>query len=256
MLPISAVCAYAVFMSNASRTRRNIFSALPTLVPCQPGAENGFLLKPQTLVQIVDNSDLLTKTKQFRRAGVTPRENDELVAVRFLLQARERDDFYAALRAMEYLRPKIKINKTWSPEGEFDAPPGPWDMAGFALDAVESGVFLSGFISDVLASAKLVYWQQGKAPNYPTLPNAPQLRPGVYCPDFKTACAVKMLFGNVRVCLHCNGLFEAGRSNHDCCCPEHTEAHRMARWRERKKIEAADKKAKREAARKAKGRKR
>jgi hypothetical protein len=224
-------------MSTASRTRRNIFSALPTLVPCQPGDENGFLLKPQTLVQIVDNSDLLTKTKQFRRAGVTALEHGELVAVRLLLQARDRSDFHAARKAMEHLRPKIKIN----------APPGPLDLVGFAFDAVESGMFLAGFISDVLARAKLVYWQQGKAPNYPALPNAPQLRPGVYCPDFKTACAVKMLFGNVRVCLHCNALFESERSNQDHCCSQHREAHRMARWRieqEKKKLKASRKRRK------------
>ena len=60
---------------------------------------------------------------------------------------------------------------------------------------------------------------------------------GLYCPDYKTAIAAKMILGNIRVCFRCKRAFIAKRPKQNCCSAECREAHRVARWRARKKKE-------------------
>ena len=76
-------------------------------------------------------------------------------------------------------------------------------------------------------------------------------RPAIYCSDKKTALYLHTFFiapnGGLgwRICpySHCKKQeFFQDRPNQDYCCPAHREAHRVARWRNEKKLRAEEKK--------------
>jgi hypothetical protein len=66
-------------------------------------------------------------------------------------------------------------------------------------------------------------------------------RPAIYCKNVETALYVHTFFigptGDVgfRICPHCKEQFFQNRPNQDYCRPAHREAHRVARWRGKKK---------------------
>jgi hypothetical protein len=99
----------------------------------------------------------------------------------------------------------------------------------------------------LLSPAKLIYWQAGTATNA-----LPQLAPGIYCPDDKTAVAAKMLLGVTRVCPRCHVPFLPKWSTQTCCSVRCREAHRVARWREQEKAKALRAATKKKARRKRK----
>ena len=70
-------------------------------------------------------------------------------------------------------------------------------------------------------------------------------RPAIYCADKKTALYIHTFFiapaGGLgfRICPYVNcekREFFQDRPNQDYCCPAHRDAHRVARWREQKKV--------------------
>jgi hypothetical protein len=75
---------------------------------------------------------------------------------------------------------------------------------------------------------QLILWRSGK-----------RLTPAVYCLDLETAAYATALFGSRwKVCPHlsCGKWFTPTRAKQDFCCPAHREAHRVARWRKRRKV--------------------
>lgn len=70
-------------------------------------------------------------------------------------------------------------------------------------------------------------------------------RPAIYCPDDKTALYIHTFFvapsGGIgfRACPHDGEVFFQTRPNQGYCCPAHREAHRVARFRNEKKLETA-----------------
>jgi hypothetical protein len=85
------------------------------------------------------------------------------------------------------------------------------------------------FISEGVG-VQLIQWRSGK-----------RLTPAVYCPDLETAAYAAALFGSRwKVCPHlsCGKWFIPTRAKQDFCCPAHREAHRVARWRARKKTKS------------------
>lgn len=86
---------------------------------------------------------------------------------------------------------------------------------------------VSRWVTEALKRVRLVYWLAGKP--------GTRAQPGIalFCPDFKTALAVKMLVsGAVRECAHCNSPFLAKRPKQQCCTPKCVSAHRYARWKD------------------------
>jgi hypothetical protein len=83
--------------------------------------------------------------------------------------------------------------------------------------------------TDALVGVQLVLWLSGA-----------RLIPALYCQSLETAAYAFALFGRRwTVCPYsaCGKWFIPKNPTQLCCCPEHTVAHRVARWRERHKVE-------------------
>ena len=78
-----------------------------------------------------------------------------------------------------------------------------------------------------LLETELVLWWDGK-----------EFRPGIYCRDREVALYVHTFFmgrTRYRICPKCGERFEPLQRNQDYCTPAHREAHRVARFRDRKR---------------------
>jgi hypothetical protein len=91
--------------------------------------------------------------------------------------------------------------------------------------------YLGGVVSHALSEARLVFWQHGEpGPHRP-----PIFETGIFCPDFATAMAVRLvLHAAVRLCPQCGKVFNVTRKNSTCCCPEHANRYRVAKCRLKK----------------------
>ena len=89
-------------------------------------------------------------------------------------------------------------------------------------------------MADMFQSARLVIWFSEQER---------RLLPALYCPDWKTAIFVMSFTGRLRVCPRCSNIFIPSADNVDYCSPAHREAHRVARWRDRKAREKTRKAA-------------
>jgi hypothetical protein len=95
--------------------------------------------------------------------------------------------------------------------------------------------YLLPALAVALAGVRLTFWhvKRDGAGN-------PQLLPGLYCPDLKTATAARWLLApDIRVCPHCTKPFLAKRPKQMCDTDKCREAHRVARWRARKRFKEA-----------------
>ena len=89
---------------------------------------------------------------------------------------------------------------------------------------------LSYEVSQALREARFVLWWDGE-----------RFRPAVWCPNLKTAFYARALLDlvgtkSIRVCAFCGDFFGQKRTDQDYCSISHREAHRVARWRARKKL--------------------
>jgi len=99
--------------------------------------------------------------------------------------------------------------------------------SGTSTDLV-LGLLATSYLAAALKEARLVYW----------LGAGWQLRPGLFCPDFKTAVAVHLLLHDTfRVCPRCDKTFVVTHPTQQCCSIQCREAHRIARWRATKRQE-------------------
>ncbi len=99
------------------------------------------------------------------------------------------------------------------------------------MSDLDPHVILSREVSQrVLTSAQIVLWWSKEG-----------FRPALYCEDLKTAFYVRSIFHiatggrAILICPHCGDPFVQKRSNQDYCLPAHRDAHRVARFRERKR---------------------
>lgn len=88
---------------------------------------------------------------------------------------------------------------------------------------------LSYEISKVLDEARFVLWYPGNA-----------LKPAIWCPSIRVAFYVHALLSvaggkGLRICPHCSKAFLQERPDQNYCSIAHREAHRVARWRFKKK---------------------
>jgi hypothetical protein len=116
--------------------------------------------------------------------------------------------------------------------------------------------YLSRAISQRLCSARFVLWWKG-SPRPTKLRNLKRelharidhalaersnlLVPAIYCPDLETACYVYELFRfcgrGFGICLECGNMFQKPKDGSLYCSQAHSDAHRIRRWRARKKME-------------------
>jgi hypothetical protein len=102
------------------------------------------------------------------------------------------------------------------------------------------GSDLDVLISHALANARMVcwgHWNLATAESDAKRPRHLGRAIGIYCSDYRTAIAAKMILGSIRSCFRCHKPFIARRPGQNCCKVECRESHRLARWRARKKSE-------------------
>jgi hypothetical protein len=236
---------HTVTISGMQRRRFKTVSEVAVLIPCKRGEHDGWIANSQSL-KVVKATDLDPTSRKFRSliAGISRDEWSVLRGVKSMLKARELDDYTAAREAAKLLGSTFRIDPGDTNPAELR------DMTEntFAVDALSSGTYLSQYVTRLLSEVRLVYWQLGDPPVSQTVITSPKLQlhpprtevlPGIYCESFKNAVAYKMLFGNLAICLRCHSPFLAKRPNENYDTIRCREAHRLARWRERKKIEAA-----------------
>lgn len=152
-----------------------------------------------------------------------------ICGLNLLFRAEEVRDSKVAKEAYELLSPVLFGRATTASASEAI------NLAISMLSMKENiGHDLKELISHALNNVRLVCWQR-----WPD--KRPKRAIGLYCPDHMTAIAAKMILGNIRVCLRCHTPFIAKRPKQNCCCVQCREAHRLARWRARKKEESQQK---------------
>jgi hypothetical protein len=181
-------------------------------------------------VRVIADADVI------KNGGLNPEWKERLLAnewnficgVNLLFRAEEVGDSTVAKEAYELLSPLL-FGRAMTASASKAI-----NLAISVLTIKENiGLDLEELISHALKNVRLVCWQRW--PDKRTI--RAKRAVGLYCPDHMTAIAAKMILGNIRVCLRCHAAFIAKRPKQNCCCVQCREAHRLARWRARKKAE-------------------
>ncbi|HEV2116156.1 MAG TPA: hypothetical protein VGR48_09045, partial [Terriglobales bacterium] len=189
--------------------------ALPVLIPAD-GVAEGIVIDPKGSMKDSLSGVRRLHKKELKASRVaeklTAEEWRELRGVTSLKIALAKDDPLATHAALSLLGR--------NPENFGDT------MGGDNL--LEYGrIIATAPLTNALRRAQLVYWVTRKTWH---------LGLGIFCPDFKTGVAVHLLLTDAfRVCPRCHKTFEVEHPGQMCCSIQCREAHRIARWRARKK---------------------
>ncbi len=185
---------------------------------------------------IVRNGDLNSQLRKLLPAE----EWDMIRAMNLLFRAEEVQDSKVAEEAYELCSP-ILFGRPQSAQDR--------DVIKLIISMLSMpgniGADLDVLSSHALANARIVCWDHWKLATGEIdrkRPRSARRAIGIYCSEYKTAIVAKMIFGSIRICFRCHKPFIAERPNHNCCSAVCREAHRLARWRRRKKAEAQQQK--------------
>lgn len=221
-----------------SNMSRNVVQTVTNLLPILVAAESvkaadgwGYFFPPERssdeswFVRVVKSSDL---TAARLKAIFGPDEN-LFVGAMGLKQAYEAQDDLALRRASEKVRPYIR---GYAPPEDsalsFMAKEGRKITFTFKAKWNNTRWNYCGLMADMFKNARFVIWYPEKQERFV---------PGLYCPDWKTAAFAEIFLGRIRVCPKCSTIFIPETDNVDYCSPKCREAHRVARWRDRKEQE-------------------
>jgi hypothetical protein len=187
-------------------------------------------------VRVIKDSDIVRDgdLNPDLRRNLRSEEWDMLRALSLLFRAEEVQDSKAAKDAYELSSPVLFGH----PQNARDRDTVELAISMLSLPA-NLGSDLDMLISHAFAKARLVCWnwKLSTAESDARRPLAERRAIGIYCSDYQTAIAAKMILGSVRICFRCNKPFIAKRPKQNCCKVECREAHRLARWRAKKKSE-------------------
>jgi len=177
-------------------------------------------------VRMVTDGDIKTRFRKIFR----PDDLRLFVGAIELKQAYDAGDELALKRASEKVRPYIR---DFAAPEEFKIDLKTRDLSKISLKTHgqkwnATRWNYSGLMTDMFQSARLVIWFSEEEGRF---------LPALYCPDWKTAAFVMTFLGRIRVCPKCTRIFIPSADNVDYCTPAHREAHRVARWRDRKNRE-------------------
>ncbi len=246
-------------------TLQIVTGTLPALIPCPEIVADGFAR--DQAVRIVTRDELVDLGRKATKEKRPPKDVPNylyLTNLKLLSDAGDRNDLTAARKAAAGIVPNLPISKVQVKENQ----------AGFLRAVIESiahnttgdgsqVAFLTAgtvqrccptkFVPSNIRALAEWYKRYGTIDNDgrkpPAMRNDPA-REAMLCPDLSSALAYLLFFDGMAVCPHCQKLFKkkAGRRQ-ACCSVKCRETHRMARWRDRKKIEAAEKTIKRRGGR-------
>ena len=231
---------------------------LPVLVSGGPERSDGFAtffrtLTPPIKIRVFNNSELRTA-----RAHLGEAEVDHFVALWDLKNGLEgRGDVKSLQRAITRLSSYYAAKRVEPNElQKFVDEAFTRDANKHKLSAEEACDVLRGArpslralsdlpcllseeISEMLnVSSRIVLWWTGE-----------RFTPAIWCEDIKTAFYVRVLLDiggkGLRICPHCGNIFFPNRTDQSYCSVSHREAHRVARWRARRRSSAKEKGGKR-----------
>jgi hypothetical protein len=227
--------------------RRNGFGPLGHL-----GSSEIQLANHATLVRPFENSDFKRAMQQLPEA-----EKAHFLAVFALVDAIEKKDSLALRGAIDRMKEALvlrrKVAKNLAVEqsdeekiqslyhtlsvlfglgtGHKEEAKEIWDGVKLSpREETNAQWLLSRQISQELLGVQLVLWWTGQ-----------DFTPALYCPYPPAALYVQALLAITRKakafagCPYCGNLFMQERTDQHYCCVAHREAHRVARWRARKK---------------------
>lgn len=232
---------------------------VPVLVPGDAESNDGqqtfgVEFSDPRFVRILGNNDLRNA-----RRHLTEAEAQHFHAVIAITQAFQKPDDFVALDKALIAYQKAQDLRISNGRKELDdlADLGPLLAPLMGLTADEAVEHFSGLgpglrarkdvrcllsfeLSESLDGARLVLWW-----------TETEFKPAIWCPDMKTGFYARALLSvvggtGIRVCPHCGDFFLQERSDQFYCSIAHREAHRLARWRQKKKTELLKKTKKKE----------
>jgi hypothetical protein len=206
----------------------------PSFIYLTGGLNTATLWPPVRVIrdsEIVENGDLNPRLRKELQA-------DDWALIRgisLLFRAEEVRDSEVAREAYTLVSPLLFGNPSTAQDRDAV-------RLAISLNSLPSniGLDLDKLTSFALANARLVHWEHWKwATAQRDAKRAMQKRRaiGIYCSDYRTAIAAKMILGCIRVCFRCHKPFIAKRPKQNCCKAGCREAYRLARWRAKKKSE-------------------
>lgn len=230
---------------------------LPVLVACEYGEEDGLGAGP--IREITDKMicDAVRKRTQPTPLGVRLQDWQIITALKLWLHAQANNDLRAARQGAEKLvgTPIVRIERDPSKQEQSERCPPvimqfarettPQEAKEAAIrrltkDTLAGGGALTRVMTSLLEGAHPGLWQPGKHTSSGWQVGPPER--GMLCDDLRAAVAYKLLFNGIQICLKCHSLFE-GKANQNYDTIQCREAHRVARWREKKKAEAERKRS-------------
>lgn len=236
-------------MQRSSKIPLQSVTGLPVLVPCELGQEDGFVMA--TPVRIVTAKLIVDAVKNRNRKaplGLTAADWKIVHGFKLLLRAWELKDLKAAKSGAELLVgtpaaglfPPANIPDDLKPGDLEDFRRGV--VQALSYNAIQDARLMADLMTATLKGANPVIWKPGDIfDNHKKRETAQR---GMWCDDMMRAVTYLMLFDGVRICLRCHVLFE-GKPHLDYHTVQCRESHRVARWRERKKAEAEQKRDRR-----------
>jgi hypothetical protein len=217
---------------NVTRNKPSRALLLPILVPAKPGEPSdgiaNFLLEitriegggirwsPGGPVRLFRKKDV--PAGDAVRKVLSPRDVDLLIGADHLRKAHDDEDELLAERAYERLWPFIEN----SVERAFKDVMVPV----YASNRKWAENKFPQVVTKAVDDARIVMWFS---------PKIAQFTPAIYCPTIKVAIFIHMFLGGLRVCPYCSSVFIPLKKNVDYCSPAHRDAHRMQRWRRKKR---------------------
>jgi hypothetical protein len=224
------------------RYEEQIVTQMLVVVPADEDDSDGYVR--EHTVRVVNDEDVLRAWEQFRREhrAVGPKDPNwtYLFGIRTLQRGRELDDMTAMRKGAHMVFPHLAIAQA---KGAFDGDPKQFEAAfeewiaqGTKGDAFQLGYMISALMVDCTPQMFARFTPQ-RMRGYAELPV-----PAILCKTFAAAVAFKLFFHGLGVCPHCANLFIKEHPRQACCSIACREAHRIARWRSRKKLEESTRK--------------
>jgi hypothetical protein len=235
-------------------TRKESFAILIPASPDEASGEATFQMEfggPQ-FVRAIRLQELKKTARALKGAAAA-----HFFALLALRGALETGDKLALANAEEHLERAYQLREAENPptDPELDRQLGEVFAPSIGLSPKESLRYLGGLrsgpkagenpsrlfsyevsqaVGALLHNAQIVLWWMDGA-----------FRPAIFCPDMRTALYLHTFFiapvggPGFRICPYDGEQFFQDRPNQEYCCPAHREAHRVARFRNEKKLKTA-----------------
>lgn len=253
-------------VNGMTRDQNKAVTGFTLLIPALPSEAMGeatFLSESDHVHHVRAITLVEIKATARRLRGAETARFDALLSLRDALESR---DQLALERALGHIKEFYRLRQAEEPESatfdkdfsedDYERFLGEMRWARVGLSPEETGKYIRGRRLGPRAEAdprRLFSYEVSQAVGFHSEDAKVVLwwvdgefRPAIYCPDAKTALYIHTFFlaptGGLgfRICPYDGEQFFQDRPNQEYCCPAHREAHRVARFRDKKKRKAAE----------------